>query len=352
MISTIIIFFLVLFVVVVVHESGHFFAAKLTKMRVKEFAFGFPPRIFSFKKGETTYAINSIPLGGYVSIDGENASEELKDDPAIFTNKSKIAQIFVLIAGPFMNILLAFVLFSLAFMIGHDSTKLDNNLVILNVLPGYPAEVSGILPGDEIKKISIGENIYEKPNIEQFQEIISESAGEILNLEIVRKNEISNIEIVPKLEDSSYKIGVSLGVMSIDKLSFFKAIKEGFITTITLTKGTIVGLWDLISNIFSGSSVKASVSGPVGIAKEIASASKLGFVYLLSFVAYISINLGILNMLPFPALDGGRILFVLIEWVKGSRINPKISEKLNLIGFGLLIILMIFVTIKDIIKLF
>jgi len=338
-------------VVVVVHEAGHFFAAKSMGMRVKEFAFGFPPRLFSFIKGETKYSFNLVPLGGYVLIDGETGAETTPD-PKLFTNKSKGAQAWVMFAGPLMNIVLAFVLMSISFMVGYGNNK--SQTIILATEPNNPAEVVGLQAGDRIYSI-YKENYIDptyNPDIDLFRSIIAKNNGSPVTVEVERGKEIKNFYITPVKNGDDYKIGVSLGKLEAKKLGFFPSIVEGFKTTIQMTWETIAGFGKLIGGLFTGGNVKASLTGPVGIAKQVTTASDFGFAYLLSFIALISVNLGVLNLFPFPALDGGRLLFLLIEKIKGSRINPKVGNIINIIGFGLLILLMVIITIKDVIKLF
>ena len=349
---TIIIFILVLLLVVVVHEAGHFFAAKQMGMRVKEFAFGFPPRLFSYKKGETRYSFNAIPLGGYVSIDGENGNEEDSGDSKLFTNKSKLAQAWVLFAGPLMNFILAFVLFSISFMVGYGDQE-KSTLVISYVVQNSPAEISGIKSGDRIQSVYTQKDNtkYINPNAELFQSITSK--GEAITIEVLRKNKNKEtINVTPELTNSGYVVGVALGNIEAKKFGFFESIKQGFISTKNMIFLTLSGFGQIIKNIFIGEGINATLTGPIGLVKETATAVSFGFGFLLSFIAIISINLGVLNLFPFPALDGGRLLFLLIEKIKGSKINIKTANIVNLIGFSLLIILMIFVTIKDITRLF
>lgn len=355
--QTTIIFLLVLFVVVVVHEFGHFFAAKKMGMRVKEFAFGFPPKLFGIKRGETTYSFNAIPLGGYVAIDGENGKtdEEIAGDSRLFTAKPKWAQAIVLFAGPFMNLVLAFVLLSMSYMVGYGNGNV-NNLIVMGVMPDSPAQNYGLKEGDIINSLSIGNtaSIISSPTAEQFQELIKNSQGQEIKIEINRNGDTVNINPEAQLDSQTneYKLGVSIGVFEIKKLGFFSAIKTGFIDTVNITWGTVKGLGQIIASLFGYGDLKGSVTGPVGIAKQVGTASNFGFAFLLNFVALISINLGVINLFPFPALDGGRLLFLLIEKIKGSRIGAKTTNIINAAGFGILILLMIIVTVKDIIKLF
>ncbi len=343
---TTILFILVLLLVVVIHEAGHFFAAKQMGMRVSEFAFGFKPKLFGWTKGETTYSINAIPLGGYVSIDGENG-DEVTADPRLFTNKSKAAQAWVLFAGPMMNIVLAIVLLSLSYMIGYGDGK-TNSLVVLSVNPNSPAFNAGIKEGDKISAISNTEN----PDVLGFKTGINEGNGNAVDIKVERSKETQTFSVTPTKDGEDYKIGVSLGELKSQKLGFFTAIGQGFKDAMTMTRDTVVGFGKIIASIFVDNGTKGSLTGPIGIAKEVGTASGFGFAYLLSFIALISVNLGVLNMFPFPALDGGRLLFLLIEKIKGSRIKPSTGNVINTIGFGLLIVLMVFVTVKDVIKLF
>ncbi len=349
-----ILFLIVLLIVVVVHEAGHFFAAKQMGMRVKEFAFGFPPKLFGIKRGETDYSFNAIPLGGYVAIDGENGTND-PNDPRLFTNKSKLAQAWVLFAGPLMNIVLAFVLMSISFMVGYGTKAGDvNSIVILSVLPDSPAEIAGMQSGDKINSIYVENQIDPtiNPDIDSFRDAINSSMGSEITIDVLRSNEIESISLKPNEENGEYKIGVSLGLLESKKLGLFASIKEGFISTIAITRDTAVGFVKIIASAVTGGDVKGTLTGPVGIAREVGVASSFGFAYLLSFISIISINLGVLNMFPFPALDGGRLLFLGIEKIKGSKIKPGVANAVNTIGFGLLLLLMIVITVKDVIKLF
>lgn len=352
------IFIIVLLVVVVVHEWGHFFAARSMKMRVHEFAFGFPPKLFSIKRGETIYSFNAIPLGGYVSIDGENGEDSTEENDRTFKSKSKLAQIWVLFAGPLMNIVLAFVLIFVSYLgvSQVQDTVLNSNppVVILEVVKDSPAEIAGVQIGDKIYSIYINGDIDSSysPNIELVQNTIINSQGNEIILEVERNKEIKEITIQSTEENNDYKIGVALGVLESKKLSFFPAIGQSAKDTWQLTSGTVLGFGTLFKNIFTGVSVRDSLMGPVGIAKQVGVVNGLGFVYLLRFTAMISISIGILNLMPLPALDGGRIVVSIIEGIRKKDFSAKFLGSLNGIGFLLLIGLLIFITIMDVIKLF
>jgi regulator of sigma E protease len=369
----ILLFFIVLLVVVLVHEAGHFFVAKFFKIRVDEFGFGFPPKAVTlFKKGETEYTLNWLPIGGFVKIYGENPDLENTNGPDAnrsFVNKPRWQQALVLFAGVFMNFILAWVLFSIGFMSGLPTslgsepkgyTVTDTNLVVVSVLPGSPAEEGGLATGDKIKKV---ENLDQFENVRVLEEITPEnfrnfvlaSKDKTLNISYTRgkDEELKTASINPKLnEENKIAIGIAMDTIGTLKLPFFTSLSEGMKLTLFQTQNTAVGLFNLIKNSVLGKADLSSVSGPVGMTKIIGDAYDFGFIYLLSFTALISVNLAIINLVPFPALDGGRLLFLLIEKIKGSRLNPKFANGANMIGFALLIIFMLVITYHDITRLF
>lgn len=342
----IIIFIVVLLVVVIVHEYGHFFAARSMGMHVSEFAFGFPPKLFGFKRGSTQYSINLIPLGGYVLIDGQDGVDDdpNKDHSKSFHNKTRLAQIWVLFAGPLMNIVLAYVLIVGSYLGVHKiESSVVSPVVILEVVKGSPAEIAGIKSGDRIINIT-------KP--EDIQNIVSNS-GESLTLPILRNNEQIDITIIPNTDVSgNKKIGVSLGTLDSKKLPFGQALIQSGKDTYLITKQTINGFGQMFGKLFTGHSVKDSLMGPVGIAKQVGTVANFGFSYLLTFTAIISINLGILNLLPLPALDGGRIFITIIESIRRKSFSKKVIGTIHTVGFFALMALLVFVTILDIVKIF
>jgi regulator of sigma E protease len=363
---SIVIFIIILLVLVLVHEFGHFFTAKGFGIRVDEFGFGFPPKLFSLKKGETEYSFNLLPLGGFVKIFGENPDEENTNGPNAdrsFVNKPKWQQAIVLFAGIFANFLLAWILFSISFMSGFPTSvgsKLtsyelqDVNLVIVSILPNSPAENAGLKIGDKITYLRSGEDTLAatpgnvNPNtVKSF--IVSHKDKEV---EIgYFRGEPSGMPSVT-LTPVNNTIGISMDEIGTAKLPFFSALLEGMRLNWFMTKNTAIGLFTLIADGLRGQGSLSSVAGPVGMVGIVGDAYEFGLVYLLSFTALISINLAIINLIPFPALDGGRLFFLLIEKIKGSRINPKVANTANMIGFGILILLMIVVTFHDVVKLF
>src|SRR3989344_5556514 len=342
---SILIFLIILLVLVLVHEFGHFFVAKHFKIRVDEFGFGFPPKLFGKRYGETEYSLNLLPLGGFVKIFGETPDDENMNGPdsgRSFINKPKWQQALVLLAGVFMNFLLAWVLFSFGFMSGLPTSVQnandagipvrDVNLVILSVTPDSPAELAGLKTGDKIIEYgSSSDNFIRNTSPEALQVFIASNQSGEVYLNYTR--------------GSTEKIGNA-------KMGFFRALAQGMKLTLLVVKETSVGLYGLIADGLSGKGSLESVTGPVGLVGFVGDAYQFGFFYLVSFAALISVNLAIINLFPFPALDGGRLLFLLIEKIKGSRIHPDIANTANMIGFFLLITLMFFITYHDIVKLF
>lgn len=356
----IIIFIIILLVLVVSHEFGHFIVAKKNGIRVDEFAFGMGPKIFSWRKGETLYRINIFPIGGYVKIFGENPDEESingKDKNRSFVNKPKYVQAMVLFAGVAMNFLVAWLLLSVGFMTGLPSsvssvpvgsTISNSRVVITNIIKDSPAYISGLEIGDEIKHVSYKTDSSEIPSIESLKYFVRQHDQDEININYVRNGKVLDTKLTPK----DGLIGVGMDVIGTLKLPIHKAFYYGLKLTGQITYATAVGFYTLIHDAVLGQGNLGAISGPVGIVGQVGSALSFGFIYLLSFTALISINLAVINLIPFPALDGGRLLFLLIEKIKGSKIKPEIGNILNLIGFGLLMLLMVIVTFNDIKKLF
>jgi regulator of sigma E protease len=373
---SIIIFIVILLVLVLVHEFGHFFTAKRFGIRVDEFGFGFPPKLFSKKIGETEYSINALPFGGFVKIFGESFEEadmvevgfldkDSKDLSRSLVSKPPWQQAIVLFAGIFANFLLAWLLFSIGFMSGLPTsvgaepagTTLSNvHLTVVSVLPKSPAENAGLKVGDKIVNIKSGNNFTSYVSAETIKSFVVGNSGKEIDIGYTRgKNtEIIDAKMIPAISSSTSEpfIGISMDMIGTAKLPPGGALWQGLVLDWSMTKGTALGLYTLIVDGIRGKGSFAAVTGPVGMVGIVGDAYKFGFVYLLSFAALISINLAIINLLPFPALDGGRLFFLLIEKIKGSRINPKFANMANMIGFSILILLMLLITYHDVIKLF
>jgi regulator of sigma E protease len=348
---TTLLFLLVLSILVFVHELGHFLFAKLFKVRVDEFALGFPPRVFSFKKGETTYSLNALPLGGYVKIHGENPEDsENKKDERNFQNISWWKQIIILSAGVIFNILFAWLLMSLSLFIGTSKVALDGvqdkyiegerQVLIHQLLKDGPAEKAGIVPGDYILSI----NGSSTTDIKQVQNSIKDAPSPF-SIIISKNNATSSIE-VEKLENNT--IGVGLAETATVRMGIFPSLYYGAQATYNVTTQVFVGVAGFFGKLFTGKGTWEEVSGPVGIAKVVGSSSQEGFASLLFITILISISLAAMNILPFPALDGGRIVIALVEGIFRKKLPIKFVNALNSFGFILLLILMLVVTVKDI----
>ncbi len=361
---TILLFFIVLFVLILVHEWGHFIVAKKTGMRVDEFGIGFPPKLFGIKKGETEYTFNALPIGGFVRIFGENAqdaaesSEEGKDISRSFTSKSKWAQVAVLIAGVSMNALFAWLLFFIVFLIGVPSVVDESEatqraeLVVVEVLPESPAAEAGLRAGAVIKSYAAGENEALTPSAFSAHTRSEQS----LTLEYEVGGETHTAQITPQSglieEDASKQaIGVVLSLVETVQKPVHVALYDATITTGKTLIAITVGIFTLLRDIFQFDADLSQVAGPVGIVGLVGDAAEFGFASLLMFTAVISLNLAVINLLPFPALDGGRLLFVGIEAIIRRPIDPIWVSRLNTLGFILLMALMVAVTYSDIAKL-
>jgi len=361
---SILIFIITLGVLIFVHELGHFIFAKKTGMLVEEFAIGFPPRVFSFTKGETKYSIGLIPIGGFVKILGEEYGEEEneqkdKNYERRFTSRPKWAQAVVLIAGVSFNFLLAWVLISIGFMSGlpvsadqFENEDIGNpELILLDVLSDSPAEEAGLEIGDAVLFLEAGsESVQYSEGTEAVENFIASHGGQELDVLYKRDGETVLTQFIPKegVIEGKPAVGISFGMVGIIKFNPIKACWEGLKNTVFLTISTVIGLKELVT----GGLNLSQISGPVGIVSMVGEAFDFGFVYLLSFISIISINLAVINLIPIPALDGGRLLFVLIEAVKGSPIKAKVANSLNLIGFALLLLFMLVITFSDVSKFF
>lgn len=364
---TIVLFIVILGVLVLVHELGHFLAAKRAGVKVEEFGFGYPPRAatLGFWKG-TRFSLNWIPFGGFVKIFGENYEENAEPEKGSsqgtkFSDVSKKWQGAILAAGVFFNIIFAWLLFSTTFMIGMPTSK-DNDMglpvqntqiMVISVLPDSPASRADIKAGDKILSISRGGVALKQISPDSISDFIHSSSEPVV-LEVLRGEEKKSIEVAPisGLAEDKKIIGITMDEVGILRLNPLRAVWEGFKTTINLFYLTVTGILGLIYGAFAGTADLSQVTGPVGIVGLVGDASRLGLTYLLTFTALISINLAVVNLLPFPALDGGRLVFVAIEAVTRKKIKPNLAQWVNMVGFAVLLILMALVTVKDIKNLF
>ncbi|MFH1310653.1 MAG: RIP metalloprotease RseP [Candidatus Omnitrophota bacterium] len=345
-----IIVFIVFSLLILVHEAGHLFAAKKAKIRVEVFSLGMGKRLCGIKIGETDYRLSIIPFGGFCKMAGEDLQEAVGNEDEIGA-KPIGYRFWAIASGSIANYLFAFILFSIIFMMG--APTLSN--VVGEVLKGYPAELAGIEVGDEIYAIN-------GLKVEYWDDIVSrikkESAvSEKLDIEIKRSNKDLMLEIVPDISTVTNIFGQTISspvigirpqnkLLSISYNPLYAAYLGGK-RLIALTGMTYKGIWLLITG---GIPVKESVSGPIGIAHMIGQAANLGVVSVLIIMAHISMALAVFNLLPFPVLDGGHLVFLLFEKVRGKPISIKIQETVTNIALVLLIALVLFISWQDILK--
>lgn len=355
MITTIIIFILILGLLIFVHEFGHFITAKKSGVRVEEFGFGFPPRIFGIKRGNTVYSINAIPLGGFVKAFGEDGGN--RDNPESFGSKKPWQRAIILAAGIIMNFILAIVLLGFSNMIGLPSVVTDTNtdpknikIQISEVTDNSPAMTAGIKIGDQIKTVG-GLEVF---RIGEFQEEVKNNLGKEVKITVMRGKEKLMLSLTPRTNppEGEGAIGIGLVETTIVKHPWYRAFWEGLKGVYYFTIMFITAIGGLIKNLILGGHISGDVAGPVGIAVLTNQVTKLGFVYVLNFTAILSLNLAIINAIPFPALDGGRLLFLAIEKIKGSPISQKVEQMTHTIGFMLLLLLMVVITFRDIVRFF
>lgn len=352
---TLLVFILILGLLIFVHELGHFIVAKRSGMEVEEFGFGFPPRIIGIKKRGTIYSLNLIPLGGFVKILGEDGHEH---GPGSFGSKPALNRFAVLVAGVSMNFILAWLLLSIGLTLGlptlitegerlpDSATIKDSYVTVLYVDEESPAAAVGVRSGDAI--VSVDEKQFK--TIQGVQDYTSLRAGQQLDYTFIRGEQEFMVSIIPRANppEGEGPIGVLLGQVGKVSYPWYESIYKGLTSAASLAVRIIVAIGTLLRNLFADGSALASLTGPVGIAVMTRDAINLGAVNVIYFTAVLSLNLAILNILPFPALDGGRIVFLIVEKIRRKKIATVFEHYANTFGFLLLILLMIWVTIRDV----
>ncbi|MCK9479175.1 MAG: RIP metalloprotease RseP [Firmicutes bacterium] len=326
-ISAVVIFLLL----ILVHEFGHFATAKLVGIKVTEFSIGMGPAIIKKQKGETLYSVRALPIGGFCNMEGEDSESE---DERAFSNKSILSRFVVLVSGAFMNILTGFLIFIIIMFTQQQAYT----PTVSTVLENSPAQHAGLMPGDKITRIN-GAKIHIQND---FAFEMSRYRGGEIKIGYLRDGKKQNTILVPEQNDEGrYIIGIN---NSIKQLTFTSKIADSFYMTVFTSKAVIVSLADLLAGRHS----YKDMSGPVGIIQHIGVAAKEGILDLIGLTAFITINLGVFNLLPIPALDGGRLMFLIVEAVRRKKIPPEKEGLVHFIGFALLILLMIFATTNDI----
>lgn len=357
---TLLIFFAVLSVLVLAHEWGHFVTARRAGAKVEEFGFGFPPKLFSLKKNGIVYSFNLIPFGGFVKIFGEDGEHANESGSFASLKLSKRAKI--IIAGVTMNIILAILLLGAGNLIGRPEVITDENfnsardvrILVLQVQPGSPAQIAGIKNSDEIISVKLNNQISFLKTVENFQEFILTHQGKKMVLNLKRADKLIEVAIEPRINPPSGQgaLGISLARVGLVKTPWYLAFVNAFKETFILMWVFITSFIMLLKTLISQGRLAGEIVGPVGIATLAGQAYQMGWAYLIQLTALLSINLAILNILPFPALDGGKLIFLAVEKIKGSPMSRRFEQSVNMVGFGMLLLLMLVLTWKDVVKLF
>lgn len=345
------IFLLILSILIIVHEFGHFFAARRTGVRVEKFSLGFGPQIFKRKIKDTEYSVAAIPLGGFVKLAGDNL-EEFKGSPDEYFSKPPGKRFWIIFSGAFLNYILGFIFLWLIFFVGYPAltTKVGG------LMDGFGAIDAGLKAGDKIIEVDGQKVIY----WEEMQNIVQrKKSSEKVNLVILRDNKELKIPVSIKEKEFEDRLGKKhsiglLGISPFDELikirhGFFESFVLGANKTWELTTLTYQGLWNMITGKLS---LRESVTGPLGIFFITSKAASMGIIALLHLMAVLNVSLAVFNLLPFPVLDGGHILFLGIEKIRGRTLGQKAEKAITQIGISILITLVVFVTYNDIVRLF
>ncbi len=362
MLVTILVFLLILSVLVLIHEAGHFFVAKFFKIKVEEFGFGLPPRAFGIKRGETIYSINWLPIGGFVKLYGEDEAgsgkvslpkEEkqikAKDADRAFYSRPVWQRATVVFAGVFMNFVLAVTIVSFLFsFIGVPVAGKD--VIVDQVISGAPAQKAGLKKGDTI--VSINSIKIESPD--QLVSYTKGHLGEKLILKVKdQKANVRELEVIPRKTYPSDQGPMGVAISQNVTTKKYPIWEAPFVGTKEVLNQSVMigkGLFTVVFQLVTQGSVPKDVAGPLGIAQLTGTVVGIGLPAVLSFVALLSLNLAIINILPIPALDGGRLFFILIEGFTGRKVSPKIENYAHTIGMAVLLGLIALITIHDLLR--
>jgi regulator of sigma E protease len=324
---------------IVLHEGGHFLVARLCGMRVERFSIGFGPTLLGFKRGETLFQIAPIPLGGFVQITGLNPNEEFdKNDPMVYPNRPRWMRLATILAGPAANYVTAFVLMLLVLLTFGMPSKTQK---IIEPVPGKPAAMAGLKAGDVLVSANGQAVSADSP----ISDVIRAGRGAPVTIDVKRAGQPLTFSVTPEHQSSgAYQVGIQIGpVDERTPVSAGAALKEAIVYPYYTSLGILGGLYDMIRG-----RVHADLSGPIGITKQIAKAADRGIVDFMGMIILLSVYLGLFNLLPLPALDGGRALFLAIESVTRRRVNPRIEAAVHTAGFVLLLGVLVIVSIKDV----
>lgn len=357
----IIIFLLILSVLVLVHEAGHFVAAKIFKVKVEEFGIGLPPKARDlFKKWGTQFSLNWLPIGGFVKLFGEEyeAGDELLPEAAgRFYNKPAWQRALVFTAGVMMNFVLGIVLFAVVYSIIGVPTK-TAKVRISEVAVGSPAEKAGIKIEEQIAEFRIQDSAVKITSTDQLVKLINDNKGKEVVLRVVDKGGLeSEIKVTPREKPPVGEGALGVALTNIELLKFpwwqmpFRGMVEGTKEAWAWGRDIASGLGKIVYGLITGKGITADVKGPIGIYQVSSQVVKQGVVATLQFVGILSVNLAILNIMPFPALDGGRLVFLAVERVIGKKMKNKIEGYVNTVGMVMLLGLMFLITVRDVVGL-
>ena len=358
MIVTILIFVAVIAVIILIHEFGHFITARMFGVSVEEVGIGFPPRLTGFQTKKRFYSINAIPAGGFVKLKGEQGDHA--NDTDSFSHKKPWKRSIILIAGVTMNVVLAIVILSVGYMIGlpkaietdlgKHATVSNQHIQIVDVQKDSPAEAAGLQAGDIITSL----NGSHPTQTEDIKSITQSNLDTELRITYTREEREFTTGVIPKILNAvpdRPTIGIVTVAAGDVSYPFFVAIWMGIKEAFYFLWMIISALWGMLVNLFTNQPSEGGLVGPIGVAVITSKFAHLGFVYLLQFVALISLNLAIVNILPIPALDGGRLLFLLVEKIKGKPIKQKTEALIHNVGFIVILLLLGFITIRDVFQL-
>ena len=345
---TILKIFVAFSVLILIHEFGHFVTAKISGVWVEEFGLGLPPRIFGRKIGDTVYSLNLLPIGGFVKLHGETSSDQVIYPERAFTNKKKATKVLITIAGIFMNMVLAVLAFAIIFWVIGIPGKV--NLTITGVSEKSPAALAGVMAGDIVEKVD-SKTIN---NGDEFKNEIASHKGKEIGLTLRRNGKEINLKATPRVNPPAGEGSLGVEFADIEESVYPPIWQRPIVTvwwgikqTAEITKLTVFGLGNAAGSVAHGEAPKG-VSGPLGILAIFKLVSELGILPLINLVGVISINLAVINLVPFPPLDGSRVALVIVEWITRRRMTAKMEERVYLVGFIVLIGFMLLITSREI----
>lgn len=349
-------------ILILAHEWGHFFVSRKLGVGVEEFGFGFPPRLISRMKNGVRYSINLLPFGGFVKIFGEHGEGD--QDRRSFASRPAWQRIAILGAGVGMNLMFAWAVFSIGAglgvpqvvdpdaTVGAGASEETIPVSIIAIMPGSPAEQAGLKIGDQIHEIRTPELSLRIESEDDVRNFIDAYRGEEITLVIQRGETIQEVKTTPRKEAPGGQgpLGIAMARLKIVRSPWYLAPIDGLVILVRSTVAIVGGFAFIVKELVLGHAQSVPVSGPVGIYRYASETQQFGFAYFLQFVGILSVNLAVLNVLPIPALDGGRILFVALEKIKRKKVDPMIENKIHAIGFVVLVLLMVIVTYRDIMQ--